>query len=186
MYHLNFFVDTFLFLIILTSSFGQETDDNETNDNSNFSPNNSNLTDTKESPLTLPFDISVSHPLSNNVIVLIIFLIILVVMLVGCIYIVKYKSYLFTRFTPVPTQPKNVDQHNLPIVEKPLRVLESNRNNTNTSFENSFLDDTSKNSFNSTRLHARTSMDHHSNEEAASLVVNHPSTTSLPPSDYTK
>ncbi|CAG8524626.1 11757_t:CDS:1 [Funneliformis mosseae] len=171
MYHLKFFVDTILFLSISTSSFGQEIDDDEIHDT--------------EEPLTAPYDLNVSHPLSNSVIVLIILLIIFVIMLIGCIYIVRYKSYWFTRFSPLPTQPKNVDQHNLPIVEK-SRVLESNHNNTNTSFEDSFLDDTSKNSFNSTRLHARISMDHSNNEESASLVVNQPSTTSLPPSDYTK
>ena len=80
---------------------------------------------------------------------------------------------IFTKFSPIPTQPKNVDQHNLPVVEKSARVLEeSNNNNTNQSFDN-ILDNTpmttSKNSFSSTKLHPRSSI---SNDESTTSLVN--------------
>ncbi|GBC09589.1 hypothetical protein RclHR1_00090023 [Rhizophagus clarus] len=125
-----------------------------------------------ESPILANKHPILAQPLTKPVIIFLVFLIIFVLLLIACVYITKYKQHWFTKFSPVPTHPRNVDQHNLPIVEKSIRVLEENKNNTNTSFEDNFLDDT------------RSSTDRrsHNNDETTSLVSNQPSTTSLPQS----
>ncbi|RGB40433.1 hypothetical protein C1646_687733 [Rhizophagus diaphanus] len=166
-----------LFNILFSKSFGQDQTESQDSTLTPPSPTSSN---DSESPLLANKHPVLAHPLSKPTIVILVFLVLIILFLVSCVYITKYKQHWFTRFSPIPTHPKNVDQHNLPITEKSGRVLEENNNKTNTSFENNFLDDTpmmTKNSFSSTQLHTRSSTD-----ENTSLVSNQPSTTSLPQS----
>ncbi|RIA80267.1 hypothetical protein C1645_792909 [Glomus cerebriforme] len=187
---MKLFLLTHLILdILILESFGQVDfgQDDNTASTPKTPPSSTVASDNSESPLLAREHPVLAQPLSNPIIVLLIFFIVFFMVLSACVYITKYKRQWFTRFSPIPTHPKNVDQHNLPIVEKSVKVLEENNNTTNTSFEDSFLDDTpmmtSKNSFSSTQLHPRSSSDQrYQNDETTSLVSNQPSTTSLPPS----
>lgn len=168
-----------LFNILFSKSFGQDQTQDSTltppSSTDSALPTSSN---DSEPPLLGNQHPVLAHPFSNSTIIFLVILILLILLLISCVYISKYKQHWFTRFSRIPTHPKNVDQHNLPITEKSGRVLEENNNKTNTSFEDNFLDDTpmiTKNSFSSTQLHTRSSTD-----ETTSLVSNQPSTTSLP------
>lgn len=169
-----------LFNILFSKSFGQDQTESQDPTDPTLTPPSPTSSNDSEPPLLANKHTVLAHPLSQPIIVVLVILVLIILFLVSCIYITKYKQHWFTRFSPIPTHPKNVDQHNLPITEKSVRGLEENNNKSNTSFENNFLDDTpmiTKNSFSSTQLHTRSSTD-----ENTSLVSNQPSTTSLPQS----
>jgi hypothetical protein len=184
---MKFFIIIYLlFNILFSKSFGQEQTENPNDSTPSTDSTSPSPSSNDSEPLLANKHPVLGQPLTKPVIIVLILFLLFVLLLVACVYITKYKQHWFTRFSPIPTHPKNVDQHNLPIVEKSSRVLEENKNNTNTSFEDNFLDDTpmitSKDSFSSTQLHTRSSTDQKYSDETTSLASNQPSTTSLPQS----